>query len=236
MPPASSPAGLPATSHAELMDGIYRWQRHVYDATRKYYLFGRDPLLRGLALRDGQSVLEIGCGTGRNLAVVRRLWPAAHLHGIDISAQMIKSARCRLGEAALLACADATDFAPEAIFGRQRFDRIILPYCLSMIPPWRETIGHAATMLAPGGSLHIVDFGDMAGLPRMARHGLRGWLARFHVAPRAELAHEVLTLARTRGLVADASQGPLGYYQRLTLTRPGLPGLSDSLSDGLSDS
>ncbi|TIV74063.1 MAG: SAM-dependent methyltransferase, partial [Mesorhizobium sp.] len=38
---------LPA-SHAELMDGVYRWQRHIYDLTRKYYLLGRDRLIDGL--------------------------------------------------------------------------------------------------------------------------------------------------------------------------------------------
>ncbi|TIQ66810.1 MAG: SAM-dependent methyltransferase, partial [Mesorhizobium sp.] len=30
------------------MDGVYRWQRHIYDLTRKYYLLGRDRLISGL--------------------------------------------------------------------------------------------------------------------------------------------------------------------------------------------
>ena len=30
----------PAGGHAALMDGVYRYQRHVYDLTRKYYLLG----------------------------------------------------------------------------------------------------------------------------------------------------------------------------------------------------
>ena len=38
-------------SHAELMDGVYRHQRHIYDSTRKYYLLGRDRLIAGLACR-----------------------------------------------------------------------------------------------------------------------------------------------------------------------------------------
>ena len=46
-----------ALEHARLMDGIYRGQRHIYDATRKYYLFGRDRLIAGLALQDGGKVL-----------------------------------------------------------------------------------------------------------------------------------------------------------------------------------
>ncbi|TIM21480.1 MAG: SAM-dependent methyltransferase, partial [Mesorhizobium sp.] len=57
---------LPA-NHAELMDGVYRWQRHIYDLTRKYYLLGRDRLIDGLDVPVGGTVLELGCGTGRNI-------------------------------------------------------------------------------------------------------------------------------------------------------------------------
>ncbi|TIV98235.1 MAG: SAM-dependent methyltransferase, partial [Mesorhizobium sp.] len=57
---------LPA-GHAELMDGVYRWQRHIYDLTRKYYLLGRDRLIDGLDVPRGGTVLELGCGTGRNI-------------------------------------------------------------------------------------------------------------------------------------------------------------------------
>lgn len=35
-------------SHARLMDRMYRYQRYIYDFTRKYYLFGRDTLIRDL--------------------------------------------------------------------------------------------------------------------------------------------------------------------------------------------
>ena len=48
--------------------------------------------------------------------------------------------------------------------------------------------------LAPGGSLHIVDFGQQERLPRWFRALLRGWLAKFHVAPRVDLMREVLAI------------------------------------------
>ena len=57
--------------HRDLMDRIYRHQRHIYDLTRKYYLLGRDELITALAPPGNGSVLEIGCGTGRNLLAVR---------------------------------------------------------------------------------------------------------------------------------------------------------------------
>ena len=47
-------------SHAALMDEVYRGQRHIYDLTRKYYLFGRDTLIAGLAAKPGARVLVLG--------------------------------------------------------------------------------------------------------------------------------------------------------------------------------
>jgi hypothetical protein len=35
--------------HGEAMDRMYRFQRHFYDVTRRYYLLGRDQLLDRLA-------------------------------------------------------------------------------------------------------------------------------------------------------------------------------------------
>lgn len=45
-----SPWSVQGVDHANLMDRIYRRQRHFYDATRKYYLLGRDPMIAGLAV------------------------------------------------------------------------------------------------------------------------------------------------------------------------------------------
>ena len=39
-------------NHAALMDSVYRRQRHIYDLTRKYFLFGRDTLIEGLDWRQ----------------------------------------------------------------------------------------------------------------------------------------------------------------------------------------
>ena len=62
-------------NHAELMDGVYHWQRHIYDLTRKYYLLGRDRLIDGLEVPQGGTVLELGCGTGRNIILAARRYP-----------------------------------------------------------------------------------------------------------------------------------------------------------------
>ena len=206
-------ASAPRPSHAALMDEVYRGQRHIYDLTRKYYLFGRDTVIAGLAARPGMRVLEVACGTGRNLAKVGKAWPGVRLFGIDISAEMLKSARAALGDAARLGQGDACAFDPEGLLGEPGFERIVLSYSLSMIPDWEAALDHAASLLAKGGALHIVDFGDLAGLPSPFAALLRGWLARFHVAPRDALAEAAARIAAARGLVLTSRRGPLGYWQ-----------------------
>jgi S-adenosylmethionine-diacylgycerolhomoserine-N-methlytransferase len=83
-------------------------------------------------------------------------------------------------------------------FGVGGFDRIMISYALSMIPEWEKTIEAALTALKPGGSLHIADFGQQRRLPAWFRSGLRNWLKRFHVTPRAEL-ESVLRSAAAAG-------------------------------------
>ncbi|AZO46387.1 MAG: methyltransferase domain-containing protein [Mesorhizobium sp.] len=186
---------LPA-SHAELMDGVYRWQRHIYDLTRKYYLLGRDRLISGLEVPPGGTVLELGCGTGRNIILAARRYPEARFFGLDISAEMLETAAAAIAREnrsgrVTLALGDATNFDAGTLYDVARFDRIFVSYSLSMIPGWEKTVSAALAALAPGGSLHVVDFGQQEGLPRWFRALLRGWLKKFHVAPRESL-REVL--------------------------------------------
>lgn len=205
-----------ASGGAELMDGIYRWQRHVYDATRKYYLLGRDRLIDELAPPPGGTVLELGCGTARNLVLAARRHPQARFFGIDISAQMLESARGSIRRAGLegrvhVAQGDATAFDTEALFGVARFDRVFFSYSLSMIPPWREALTAGAGALAPGGGVHLVDFGMMEAWPGLMRAPFRAWLAAFHVTPRAELGEALAACAAAVGGKASFRRLHGGY-------------------------
>lgn len=190
------------TGHARLMDGVYRHQRHIYDVTRKYYLLGRDRLIDHLDVPPGGTVLELGCGTGRNIALAAEHFPDARCHGLDISREMLTTAETRMHREkidARLAMADASAFDAEALFGRAGFDRVFISYALSMIPPWRETISAGLDCLTPGGSLHIVDFGRQERLPAWFRAVLRRWLAAFHVAPRDSLREALESECEKRG-------------------------------------
>jgi len=211
-------------SHDRLMDSVYRRQRHIYDLSRKYYLLGRDSLIADLAPPAGGAVLEIGCGTGRNLIAVGKTWPKARLYGVDISEAMLQTARASMAKANMasrvaLAQGDACSFDAEALFGRATFERVFISYALSMIPDWRKALAHAARHVAPGGRLEIVDFGQQEGLPSVWRRGLFGWLARFHVSPRAELPTAIRALAADSGGFPHSRTLYRGYAVRGGLIR-----------------
>ncbi|MCM2294194.1 class I SAM-dependent methyltransferase [Allorhizobium sp. BGMRC 0089] len=175
--------------HASKMDQVYRYQRHIYDLTRKYYLLGRDRAIAGLNVPEGGSLLEVACGTGRNLVAAARHYPASELHGFDISSEMLTQARRNfrvLSHPPSLRVADATTFRAED-FGLDGFDRVLISYALSMIPDWEKAIEASLAALKSGGELHIVDFGHQARLPETFRRLLHVWLARFHVTPRETL-------------------------------------------------
>lgn len=215
MAAADAPSG---GGHAALMDQVYKGQRHIYDLTRKYYLFGRDTLIEGLNAKPGMRVLEIACGTGRNMAKIDKAWPGTRLYGLDISAEMLKNARKALGDDAQLGEGDACAFDADSVFGEEGlsdagFDRVVLSYSLSMIPDWEGALAHAARQLAPGGELHVVDFGDLTGLPGPLEGMLHSWLAKFHVQTRSALPETAQRIATAGGMQLTSERGKLGYFQ-----------------------
>lgn len=212
------------SDHKGLMDGVYRYQRHIYDLTRKYYLLGRDGLIADLDVPAGGAVLEIGCGTGRNLIAVVKAWPRAALYGVDISEAMLETARgcvakAGIGDRVTLAQGDACGFDAQALFGRASFDRVFISYALSMIPDWEAALRQAARCVAPGGRLEIVDFGQQERLPGLWKRALFGWLGAFHVSPRAGLQAAVERLAQDVGGVAQSRALYRGYAVRGGLIR-----------------
>lgn len=183
-------------THAGLMDGIYRHQRYVYDFTRKYYLFGRDRLIGELALQPGERLIEIGCGTARNLIRMAKRYPGAEFFGLDASAEMLETAARAIARAGLchriqLAQGYAEQLEPGLFSQNRPFDHAVFSYSLSMIPQWQQAITAAGRSLGPRGRMHVVDFGDFAGLAWPLAGLLRAWLGLFHVRPRIEILRSI---------------------------------------------
>jgi S-adenosylmethionine-diacylgycerolhomoserine-N-methlytransferase len=213
-----------AVDTAGRMDRMYRHQRHIYDLSRKYYLLGRDRLLCEIPVEPGQALLEIGCGTGRNLVALARRHPELSLYGVDASRAMIASARAAAGRAGLLGrirlgfgvgeTADARDL------GRPNgFDHVLFSYALSMFDEPVAALDRAIGMLAPAGCLHVVDFSDQRELPAWFRRALVAWLARFGVRHRPEVADHLRHLAaKDQGSFTFQPIG--GRYAEILTFRP----------------
>ncbi|MCB1207731.1 MAG: class I SAM-dependent methyltransferase [Verrucomicrobiales bacterium] len=140
----------------------YALHSRIYDATRWSFLFGRDEILhRVKAIMTPERILEVGCGTGRNLAKLRRLFPKASLTGVDMSSHMIEVARCRPelreGGATLIErCYDQPVHGDEPAY-----DLVLFSYALSMFNPgWAAAIASASADLAEDGCIAVVDFCD----------------------------------------------------------------------------
>jgi S-adenosylmethionine-diacylgycerolhomoserine-N-methlytransferase len=205
------------------MNRMYRRQRHIYDGTRRYYLLGRDQLISGMRPGAGANVLEIGCGTGRNLVRAARLYPEARFFGMDVSTEMLTSAISAIARRGFqsrirVAHGDGTAFNPQVLFGIPAFDHIMISYSLSMIPDWHLVLQAAAGKLKPGGRLHIVDFGDQERLPRIARALLLAWLKLFDVTPRDDLEGVLSTMADRAGANLAFEHPFRGYAQCAVLT------------------
>ena len=190
-----------ASSHLALMDRIYRNQRHFYDLTRRHYLFGRDRLIKGLAAKPGQHILEVGCGTARNLIRIAKHYPGTELWGIDASCEMLRTAeqavaRKKLPQIKL--CHGLAEDLPELLGAEPRFNHVLFSYSLSMIAEWRIALKAAARVATADARIHLVDFGDFGGLWPPAADLLRIWLKLFHVTPRSELVFQLQHLANRR--------------------------------------
>lgn len=177
----------------EEMDAMYRKTRHVYDFTRKYYLLGRDRLLEELELNSGDRIVEIGCGTARNLIRLAKGRPDVFCYGLDVSNEMLATAEAKIKKKKLqsrimLRQGFAEQMNYETTFGLDRpFDAAFFSYSLSMIPTWDQAIDTAVANIRRGGAFYVVDFWDQGGWPRWFRWMLKRWLDRYHVHFRPEL-------------------------------------------------
>lgn len=165
--------------HADALERFYRPQASQYDAFRERLLHGRRELVERLPCPEGGVVIELGAGTGRNLAFFGdRLKEAARVEVVDLCRPLLDVAAARWSTATNVhvVLADACRYRPPALA-----DCVYLSYALTMIPDWRAAIENALSMLRPGGTLGVVDFyvSQQRPLPGLASHD---WLTR-HVWP-----------------------------------------------------
>lgn len=178
--------GMPKSgSHQQRLEGFYAGQAAHYDRFRERLLQGRAETVAALAdalPASGGTLVELGCGTGRNLAYLgarrEQLWRA---WGVDLSPSLLAQARQRAWPEVQWIEADATTWRPPA-----PVDAVLCSYSLTMIPDWFAAVDNALAMLRPGGVFAVVDF-CVPRDGRLARTFWPWWFGHDGVHPNADL-------------------------------------------------
>lgn len=138
-----------------------------YDRLARYitlidWLFFIPPTFRRnavewLALKPGERVLEIGCGTGRNLPFLRTgVGDTGHVYGVDISSGMLTKARELCAQSHWsnvdLVERDAAEYTPP-----EPLDAVVFGFSYNTMPHHQAVLNHAWSLLRPGGRLVIMD-------------------------------------------------------------------------------
>jgi demethylmenaquinone methyltransferase/2-methoxy-6-polyprenyl-1,4-benzoquinol methylase len=184
--------------------------RQRYNRLAKFFFFFewlfllprsiRSKAVSRLELKPGNRVLEVGCGTGRNLApLLEAVGPEGHVYGVDLSEGMLTEAKELCAQAGwrnvTLMQADAADYVlPESV------DGVIFSLSYAVIPHHRQALRHAWSQLRQGGHLVIMDAKLPSGALGKLLHPFVVWTSRLTVLGNPdirpwdelrELTHEV---------------------------------------------
>jgi ubiquinone/menaquinone biosynthesis C-methylase UbiE len=154
------------------------WLLPLYDPLQR--LLGGDAARRRMVelaeIAPGHRVLDIGCGTGSLAALIAKRHPRVEIVGLDPDPKALARARRKCDRAGTVALdigySDALPY-PDA-----SFDRVLSSFMFHHLEAEAKlgTLSEAMRILAPGGALHLLDFGGTA----ENTHGLLGHL--FHSA------------------------------------------------------
>jgi phosphatidylethanolamine/phosphatidyl-N-methylethanolamine N-methyltransferase len=153
----------------ESVRSAYRRYASIYDVLFGHALQnGRRELVRVLKTRPGETLLEVGVGTGLLLPLYPR---DIAITGIDLSEEMLEAARERVLDQGLAHVTLQAMDAEHTSFAAGSFDHVVLPYVYSVTPDPLRLIGEARRVCKAGGDIYVLNhFTGVGGW---------GWLERF---------------------------------------------------------
>jgi S-adenosylmethionine-diacylgycerolhomoserine-N-methlytransferase len=158
------------------LTSYYRFHAPLYDATRWAFLFGRSKINEWISQKLPDAVIEIGCGTGKNLEQIHYLSKdkkCIDLRGVELSESMINKTGKHLNSISNISITQGTY---NQDFFRNPKEALLFSYSFTMMNISAEVFAEIlAKDVKPGGFLALVDFLDSPSL------FFREWMAINHV-------------------------------------------------------
>ena len=114
----------------------------------------------GAGVREGQTVLDLGCGTGLNQPILREaIGPGGKIIGVDASREMLKQAADRANAGGYSGQLDLIhgDLRQLRTLVPEPVDAVIATLIFSVVPDWRDVFAQSFERLKAGGRYGIMD-------------------------------------------------------------------------------
>ncbi len=233
----------------------YQWDAQDYEKNSAQQRLWAQELIRKLALRGHEAVLDVGCGDGKVTAEIAAGVPAGHVVGIDLSGEMIALAQARFPAADYPNLRFQREDASRLPFAGE-FDVVFSNATLHWLRDHRPALQGIARSLKPGGKILLQMGGkgnaagivaaiqELAGQPEWlpyftgfdfpygfyAPQEYRGWLLAAGLEPtRLELIPKDMLQPGKAGLAGWLRTTWLPYTQRLPEEKR--PAFLDALVD-----
>src|SRR5262245_5716971 len=206
----------------------------LYDIFVKLFGFdrAREALVDQAAIRPGHRVLDIGCGTGTLVTLIKRLHPDADVVGLDPDPKALTRARRKAAANAVSIQFDQ-GFSDELAYPESSFDRVFSSYMFHHLKSTdkEKTLLEVRRVLKPGGFLYLLDFGG----PENRREGFLTRLIHSNHLMKDNFDGRIVTLMSRAGLrepkvISHRAMlfGTIAYYQATVHDSAGLDRLKIS--------
>ena len=139
----------------DFVERVYEKLSSVYDYTYGPTLHpGRVEAIQKLGIQAGESILEVGVGTGINAALYP---PDCVVTGIDFSGRMLKKARKRIARKGISNVRLLEMDAANLKFADDTFDMVYAPYVISVVPDPVAVAREMHRVCRPGGRIIVLN-------------------------------------------------------------------------------
>ena len=158
----------------------------------------RDELIKQASIQPNQRVLDLGCGTGTLVVLLKRKYPAAEIVGLDPDPKALHRAKKKIRRAGVAVQLDE-GFADELPFEKGTFDRVLSSFMLHHLEEHEreKTLREVLRVLKPAGSFHLLDFAG----GEDGAHGRWGRLVNSHARLDDNSQQRILELMRRAGFM-----------------------------------